>query len=474
MSQATPHRLYGFARFTNVILGLIALAIIATAAVFNQHWLPMAQRIIQATANAEADETTSTKAVDSDDHAGHNHAGHDDANSLEMSEQARRNIGLRVATIKVESFTKTVSIPGMVVERPGRSLIQVTAPMTGVITQIYVIEGETVAPGQKLFDLRLTHEEIVTLQSELLQTAEELDVTSREITRIEKLTADGALAGKQLLERQYELQKLQATLRSKQQALLLHGLNGPQIDSILQNRKLLSELSVYSPPSSDDPNTNSTAVVLQVQSLHIIQGQQVEAGTSLTTLADHSELYIEGEAFERDANDIARVAEDGSPVSALFEIENGLTDEVHNLDLLYVSGKMNSEARTLDFYISLPNTLLHDVTSSEGRRFVAWRFRPGQRGQLKIPIGTLESRIVLPIDAVAQDGPETFVFVPNGNHFDRRSVHLEYRDTQWAVIANDGALFPGDTVAISAAQQLQLAIKNKAGGGIDPHAGHNH
>jgi hypothetical protein len=42
------------------------------------------------------------------------------------------------------------------------------------------------------------------------------------------------------------------------------------------------------------------------------------------------------------------------------------------------------------------------------------------------------------------------------------------------VIANDGGLFPGDRIALSAAQQLQVAIKNKAGGGIDPHAGHNH
>jgi hypothetical protein len=42
------------------------------------------------------------------------------------------------------------------------------------------------------------------------------------------------------------------------------------------------------------------------------------------------------------------------------------------------------------------------------------------------------------------------------------------------VVANDGTLFPGDRVAMSAAQQLQLALKNKSGGGIDPHAGHSH
>jgi hypothetical protein len=42
------------------------------------------------------------------------------------------------------------------------------------------------------------------------------------------------------------------------------------------------------------------------------------------------------------------------------------------------------------------------------------------------------------------------------------------------VIESDGTLFPGDVVAVSGAYQMQLALKNKAGGGVDPHAGHNH
>ena len=42
------------------------------------------------------------------------------------------------------------------------------------------------------------------------------------------------------------------------------------------------------------------------------------------------------------------------------------------------------------------------------------------------------------------------------------------------VIENDGSLFPGDVVAKRGAHQLQMALKNKSGGGVDPHAGHNH
>ena len=94
--------------------------------------------------------------------------------------------------------------------------------------------------------------------------------------------------------------------------------------------------------------------------------------------------------------------------------------------------------------------------------------------QLRVPIEKWEKRIVLPVDAVAQEGAETFVFLENGDHFDQRPVHVEYQDQLWVVIANDGSLFPGDAVALTGAHQMQVALKNAAGGGVDPHAGHNH
>ena len=80
-----------------------------------------------------------------------------------------------------------------------------------------------------------------------LQTAEELDVLGREIARLEQVTAAGAVAGKTLLERKYEQQKLQALLRCRQQRLLLHGLSAAQVDGILAKRTLLGEMTIFVP-----------------------------------------------------------------------------------------------------------------------------------------------------------------------------------------------------------------------------------
>ncbi len=58
--------------------------------------------------------------------------------------------------------------------------------------------------------------------------------------------------------------------------------------------------------------------------------------------------------------------------------------------------------------------------------------------------------------------------------FDRVAVHVLYRDNQNVVIAQDGAIAPGDVIARRSAHEMQMAIKNKSGGAIDPHAGHSH
>ena len=44
-----------------------------------------------------------------------------------------------------------------------------------------------------------------------------------------------------------------------------------------------------------------------------------------------------------------------------------------------------------------------------------------------------------------------YVFVENGDHFDRRPVHVKYRDQYSAVLANDGSIFPGEAIALNSA-----------------------
>ena len=488
--------------YAGAAICLLALGVAATGFLSRGWWLPKAERWIAAV-RADASATDhdhppgdNDVANQGDDlsHAGLGHGdlasgeddhgaasgaeqeapGSTDANWLELSEQAKKNIGLTLATVAAQDFQQTVTVPATVINRPGRTEIAISAPMTGIVTRIYPIRGEAVAPGDPLFDLRLTHEDLVEKQAALLRALEELEVVEREVARLEQVTASGAVAGKRLLERQYERGKLEAALRAERQALRLHGLSDEQIETIVDQRRLLESLTIVAPPVRDCPSCAAHEEFLQVTQLAVRPGEHVAVGTALGVLTDHCELLVEGKAFEQDAEALNQAANEGIPVTALIEGNGSGTHEVPGLKILYVENEVEMESRALKFYVGLPNELVRNQTTADGHRFIGWRYRPGQRVGLLVPVERWEDQIVLPVEAVVGEGAEYFVYQRSGSRFCRRPVHVEYRDQRWAVIEADGTLFPGDVVAAEGAYQIHLALKNKAGGGPDPHAGHHH
>ena len=457
---------------------VVVVALIGGLLAARSWWLPQIKARILAWAGDGAVKSSGEGGhEDHGGHEGHDHGGGDDSNTIAVTAQGLKNIGFRPMKIALGPYAQTVRMPAMIVERPGKTQIQVPAPMTGIVTKVLAQEGVAVEPGDTLFEMRLMHEELVTAQRDFLKTAESLDVVNREIKRLKGLT-EGLVPGKRLLDEEYERQKLEASLKAERQGLILHGITEPQVEDILQTRKLLQTVVVRAPQQSHeghhhDEKSAKTDHPFHVQQLNVQPGQQIEAGSPLCILADHYELFVEGRAFEDGAEQLKRALDQGWEVNAYLAgaQESG---RVGSLQLLFLSDRVDPESRAFRFYLSLPNEVTADRTGKDGKRYVAWRYRPGQRLEVEVPISTWEKRIVLPVDGLIDEGAESYVFRQNGSKFERVAVHVEHRDRTNVVLANDGTLFPGDIVAAKGAYQLQLAIKNKAGGGADPHAGHHH
>lgn len=479
--------------------------------------------------------------VQADDHDDHNHAAREAGaeNAIELSPQARRNIGLRTGEVTPRDYARSITVPAMVVGHPEHTNVKISAPLSGVVVGVYVIDGQAVRSGDLLFRIRLTHQDLVQAQIDFLRALNQLDVEKRELKRLKSI-ASGAVAGKVILQHEYARDKLMADLQAQREGLLLHGLSEAQVDHIARERKLVRELRIYAPQLHEDasihddsekphPHSQSAASLASansaeaapahgspeprqfvVSSVVARKGQGVAVSDLLCVLSDLSDLYAEGRAFEQDADELARAATRKHNVTALLELgesdpdaaylkdrelpqkADGLTQAppqedgapallegggfparvVEDLSIAYVVNKIDPQSRALRFFVALPNQIMADE-QFEGRRFVTWRFKPGQRMQLLVPVERWENVIVLPVEAVAAAGPETYVFVANGKQFQRRPVHVHYRDQRNVVIANDGSLFPGEVVALNGAHQLQMAIKNKSGGGAAGH-GHSH
>lgn len=499
-----------------LIAGLAAVLAVAAWASADSWWPPTKKWLIARL--QEPDAAVEEDAGKEDDHA---HGRDDD--SIEISRQARENIGLETGEVKLrKSYPRRITVPAVVVERSGKTRFKIAAPMTGVVTGIYVVRGEAVRSGDLLFKVRLTHEDLVQAQTDFLRTLGQLDVEEQEIRRLKKIEG-GAVAGRVILEREYERDKLLAVRRAQSEALLLHGLSTEQVERIAQSRRLIREVKVIAPfvhrdsslhdesaepppepaaltGTTAEPGEDSHQVIEQryvVEDLPAHTGEVVKAGQPLCVLADYSRLYVEGHAFEQDAGQLHEAARREWGVTAMPEITtvsrtrndpakktSKITEKpnpqagtkIEDLKIVYVANEVDRRSRALHFYVELPNEPAGESKTADGREFITWRYKPGQRMQLRVPVEMFQDVIVLPVDAVAEEGAEFYVFVQSGGRFQRRPVHVMHRDQFEAVIAYDGSLYPGDVVAVNSAHQLLLALKKKAGegGGGHGHAHHGH
>ena len=68
-----------------------------------------------------------------------------------VGDQAQKNLRLTAKPLKAEVFWKTITVQGMVVDRPGTSDREVVAPAIGTVSQLFHVPGDIVRPGDVLF-----------------------------------------------------------------------------------------------------------------------------------------------------------------------------------------------------------------------------------------------------------------------------------------------------------------------------------
>jgi multidrug efflux pump subunit AcrA (membrane-fusion protein) len=395
-------------------------------------------------------------------------------NKIIVGEQAQKNLRLTAKPLKTETFWKTITVPGMVVDRPGISDREVVAPAIGTVLQILHIPGDIVRPGDVLFTLRLASESLHQSQSDLFKTSQDIKLAE---ARLERLRAAGeGIAQVRLIEVEQEIARFNAAARAYREDLLRRGLSNDEIDGIAQG-KLVTQVSVKVPDvastslvrrsdssASDQVDSKPESITFEVRQLAVEVGQQVEAGKTLCDLANQELLAIEGRAFRDEAALLEQSVKEAWPVEVDFQDSAaGWPAMNHALPISYVANTVDPVTRTFSFLLPLENQ--SKSITQDGKTKLLWRFRTGQRVLLRIRIERLDGVFVVPADAVAAEGPETFVFTQNVNLFERKAVHVMFRDRDRVVIADDGSLPAykkgNDKVTIPAVVQTAAAQLNR-------------
>lgn len=420
-------------------------------------------------------------------------AGHVNARepkTLKLNRQARDNLQLVARPATFEPYWRTIQVPGVVVDRPGQSDRGITAPAVGVVTRVHAHPGDTVKVGDRLFTLRLVSEYLQHSQSELFRTTREMQLVQQQRNRFAALVKAGTESEIKVTELDNQLQRLKAAQLAYRQDLLTRGLTPEQMMRV-EEGQFVAEIEIVAPPphakderlvNHDDPGPmrdKTATLVYEVQELQVNLGQQVQAGKTLCLLANHHSLYIEGRGFKREAPFLEQAAQNGWPVRVEFAEDDGkywppLKQTFH---IRHLANTLDAESRTFAFYLPLSNQ--SRSYEKDGQTFLVWRFRPGQRVRLHVPVeefgkkeGKPEEKVfVLPAAAVVREGPEAYVFQQNGDLFDRIPVHVLYEDRLNIVLANDGGMTAGLYYAQNAASSLNRILKaQNTGSGLPPGA----
>ena len=397
--------------------------------------------------------------------------------TLELNKQARANLNLTSAPVKLQNYWRKVQIPGVVVDRPGVTDRGITSPLEGVVAQVHAFEGDVVRPGEKLFTLRLVSEALQQAQSDLYQAVRETEIVRKEKERIGNLINAGIVAGKRIIELNQNVRRQAALIDAHQQDLIARGLNQEQIEQVKLG-SFLTSIDIVAPSvKAADANIKSSpenSGFFEIQKLEVGLGHQVTAGKPLAIIANHKSLYIKGHAFKKEASKLARAAEKSWNVEVEFTEDNPEDWEPieNKFQIRHLANTTDPTSRTFDFFISLTNQSI--VYEKENRPFIVWRFRPGQRVRISVPVDEIEDVIVVPAEAVFQSGPEAFVFQQNGDLFNRIAVKVVHQDRSNIVIANDGSVSPGFYLAQNSAASLNRILKAQSNSGGLPPGFHVH
>ncbi len=426
-----------------------------------------------------------------DPHAGHDH-GPLPADVLEVSDHAQKSMNIEVRKLQRSDYARFINIPGQVVKIPGLTQRDVTAKSSGEIARIHVLDGQAVWPGEPLFEMGLVHEEAIQHQLDLLDALAKQEVVRAELTRLKELEtkSPGAVAGTRLLKQQYELSHLEHTVESRKQMLVLLGLDPNAVETLVErhrehhrkidegsetehkSRSLIVKIQIVAPEMQRSEGKTPSGFIME--RLLVSPGQHVDVGDLLCRLGDFRHLYIEGQAFERDLAAVRRAKSEGQKVQAVVDSSIGTQTIRDGLPIVNIDPVVDSASRSARFYVDLDN-INPMPKKAKDRPYPPLQFIPGQRVELRVPVQSFPQALVVPVEAVAIDGLDNYIFQVSGDKFLRREVTVIYRDEEQCVLGEEVKTYEGKSIAMSAAYQLQLSLLNRARGPVEnSHAGHSH
>jgi len=328
-------------------------------------------------------------------------------------------LGVRLMTLQEGAQALAVSYPAQVLVPPQQELV-LTAPVTGLVTQVLVQSGQRVRAGAPL--LRLQSPDLGQMQMQYLQAASRARLAGETARREVALFGEGIIPARRVAEARAAREEAAAALAQTASALRLAGIDSAELREVARTGRLQDGVTL---------RATRTGVVLALEARI---GQRVAPADPLLRLADLRRLWLGIEV--------------PLEVSARWQPGAEVPVQGHALKarILRMAPLGNMASQSVLVTAELP---------------AGAPLRPGAFVQVALP-GAQQKGWNLPLAAVIREGSAAYVFVRNAQGFAVRPVHIIAASAQEVRVQGD--LRAGDQVAVAGVVALKGAWQESRGG----------
>jgi cobalt-zinc-cadmium efflux system membrane fusion protein len=305
-----------------------------------------------------------------------------DTDVIRLTDTQRKASGVQTALAETKTLSRTVTATGTL-DVPPQNLVDISAPVGGVVKQTSLLQGMKVKKGDVLVELQ--HAEYIQLQQDYLTSASQLQFLETEYNRQVDLSRENINAQKTLQQSKAQFEGMRATVQGIKAKLSLLNIDAEK----LVERGIQNSIRLYSPIDGF------------VTEVNINIGKYVAPSDIMIKLVNTEHMHAELHVFEKD---IAKI-KIGQKVK--FHLVN---DSVERSAEVYLIGREITADRTVRIHCHL---------DKEDPQLLPGMF-------INATIATeQETMVVLPGEAVVNHEGKTYVFIPTENKNEFRFIPVE-------------------------------------------------
>lgn len=336
---------------------------------------------------------------------------------------------VKVGEPQSASMSGVIQVAGRIEANETR-IARVSAPVSGRITELDVVEGQNVKRNDLL--AVVTSTQLSEAQAAYLRAALARRQAERAVDRAKRLLEADVIGAAELQRREAEFVQSNLDLNAARDQLRLLGMPDGAMDKLEVTRTVN--------PSSHVQATIEGTVLQR----SVTPGQMVQSAETVCVLADLSTVWLVADVPEQAAGNVTV----GKLVEAEIPALPGV--KIHG-KLSFVSSTVNPETRTVRIRMDVANPQR--------------RYKPAMLATMTVR-DLPEMKRVLPLSAIVREENKDFVFVQTGDKsFRLRPVTLEPGNEGFKILVDGLAM--GEKVALEGAFHLNTERKRQALGGSE-------